>query len=137
MIAGDDVAIGRLAEEYRRHLPEGFQSEVDEVEAALLKGRLVDAIQAKGGKEERNRNISRCVLSELRELLCGKGLRYGGVRKGGRALELGLAVAMGKTVGEALSVDEESATACVLFLWQVCRRVGAKRFCELWAGEGK
>ena len=131
MTSETDVRIATLAGEYRLLLPEGFLEERNAVEADLANGRPVDWIQTKGQEPAKNRTISKAVLAELSVFLCTNDSRYEGLRRGAHDAETTVASAIGKVVGTALDLNHDVATGCVLFLWQVCRKVGVDNFCRL------
>lgn len=125
------VGIAKLVEEYRPFLPDGFLEERDAIEADLAGGRSVDQMQAKGKGSAENRAISKLILAELSLLLCTEDPRYTELRQGAHVVEMTVASAIGRVVSSELGLSQDTAIACVLLLWQVCRRVGVDNFCRL------
>ena len=126
-----DAEIAKLAVRYRSCLPDGFLEERDAVAADLAAGRSVDSMQPRGQGSARNRAISKLVLAELSLLLCTEDPRYETLRQGAHVVEMTVASTIGEVVSEQLALDQETAVGCVVFLWQVCRRLGVDRFCRL------
>jgi hypothetical protein len=121
-----------LAEESRGELPADFFLYYDDLQGALARGTIPEALSARGpdgsawyGK------IGPAILSELEVLLCTDDTKYAEVRKRGEQLGQTTIGAIGASVALQFGLTVAMATGAVAFIAIAIAKIGAATFCRM------